>query len=75
MGQKKSHYIEVFNPYRGHGDQAYLGSAINGKARVLAAQLRTGSHHLRCKTGRWKRPKEEWEERICRFYEIGAIET
>lgn len=75
MGRKKAHYIEVFNPSRENRDKAYLGAAIKGKPRVLLAQLRTGSNHLRCKTGKWKRPKEEWEERICRFYEKGAIET
>ena len=37
--------------------------------------MRTGSHHLRCETGRWKIPKEVWEERTCIFYDNGVVET
>jgi hypothetical protein len=32
---------------------------------MFISQLRTNSHQLRCETGRWKRPKEAWEERVC----------
>lgn len=42
---------------------------------MLIAQLRTGSHHLRCETGRWKSPKETWEERTCIFCDKGVVET
>lgn len=36
---------------------------------------RSGSHRLRCETGRWKVPKEEWEDKICRFFNEGVVET
>ena len=62
-GHKKDHYIKEFNPNCDHGEKAYLGAVVKGKAKLLVAQLRTGSHHLRCEIGRWKVPKEEWEER------------
>ena len=67
MSRKKAYYIKEFNPTGELGEKVYLGTAIKGKARLLVAQLRTGSHHLRCETGRWKRPKEAWEQRICIF--------
>ncbi|XP_057860643.1 uncharacterized protein LOC131069300 isoform X2 [Cryptomeria japonica] len=41
----------------------------------IIAQLRTNSHQLRCETGRWKRPKEIWEERVCPFCVSGSVET
>lgn len=39
------------------------------------AQLRTSSHWLRCETGRWQVPKEEWADRTCLFCNMGTIET
>lgn len=75
MGRKKSHYVKEFNPNNCHKEKAYLGAAIKGKAKMLIAQLRTSSHQLRCKMGRWKVPKEEWENRTCLFCDTGAIET
>jgi hypothetical protein len=42
---------------------------------MLIAQIRTNSHQLRCETGRWKRPKEAWEERVCVFCTSGKVET
>jgi len=62
-GRKKAYYIKEFNPNCDHSKKTYLGAAIKEKARMLVAQLRTGSHHLRCETGRWRVPKEVWEER------------
>ncbi|KAH9329718.1 hypothetical protein KI387_001826 [Taxus chinensis] len=50
IGRKKAHYIREFNPTGEHDEKAYLGAAIKGKAKILVAQLRTGSHHLRCET-------------------------
>lgn len=75
IGCKKAYYIKEFNPTGEHNEKAYLGTAIKGKAKLLLAQLRIGSHHLRYETGRWQRPKEVWEERTCLFYKAGAIET
>ena len=37
--------------------------------------LRTNSHQLRCEIGRWKRPKEAWEERVCTFCSFEKVET
>ena len=70
-GHKKTYY----NPTCDHGEKTYLGEATEGKARVLVAQLRTRSHHLRCDTSRWKNPKEVWEERTCIFCHKGVMET
>ena len=58
--RKKTYYIKEFNPNCDHGEEPYLEAAIKGKARLLVAQLRMGSHHLRCETGRWRVPKEVW---------------
>ena len=74
-GHKKDHYIKEFNPNCDHGEKAYLGAVVKGKAKLLVVQLRMGSHHLRCETGRWKVPKEEWEERTCVFCNKGVVET
>ena len=35
----------------------------------------TNSHQLCCETGRWKRPKEIWEERVCIFCSSRKVET
>ena len=74
IGRKKAYYVNEFNHTCEHGDKEYLGADIRGKARILIAQLRSGSHHLRCETGRWKIPKERWEEIICRFCNKGTVE-
>lgn len=74
-GRKKAYYVKEFNPTREHGVKEYLGANIEGKAKILIAQLRSGSHHLRCEIGRWKVPKKGWEERICRFCNKGVVET
>ena len=39
------------NPTRDHGEKAHPGAAIKGKARLLLAQLRMGSHNFRCEVG------------------------
>lgn len=75
LGKKKEYYIKEFNHTWDHDEIFYLRSTINGKAIILIAHLRTGSHHLICETGRWKLPKEDWEERMCIFYSKSAIET
>ena len=46
-----------------------------GRAKVLITQLRTNSHQLWCETGRWKRPKEAWEERVCTVFTSGVVES
>ena len=55
--------------------KAYIGANISWRSKILIAQLRTNSHQLRCETGRWKRPKEMWEERICILCSSGKVET
>jgi hypothetical protein len=74
-GRKKAYYIKEFNPNCDHSEKTYLGAAIKGKTRLLVAQLRMGSHHLRCETSRWRVPKEVWEERTCIFCNKGVVET
>jgi hypothetical protein len=75
LRRKKKYYIEEFNPTYNHHQKAYIGANISWRAKMLIAQLRTNSHQLRCETGRWKRPKEAWEERVCMFCNFGKVET
>ena len=42
---------------------------------MIIAQLRTNSHQLHYETGRWKRPKEAWEEKVCVFCTSEKVET
>src|SRR3569833_2170924 len=44
--------------------EEYLGWALSTEQRMLYAQLRSGSHHLRIERGRWV--KEPEEERVCK---------
>ncbi|KAH9325519.1 hypothetical protein KI387_005697, partial [Taxus chinensis] len=74
-GRKKRYYLEEFNYTCDHQQKAYIGALIPWRAKILIAQLRTNSHRLRCETGRWKRPKEKWEERLCVFCLNGAVES
>jgi hypothetical protein len=71
-GRKKAYCIKEFNPKCDHTEKTYLGVVIKGKARLLVAQLRTGS--LRCEIGRWRVPKEVWEERTCILCNKGVVE-
>ena len=75
IGRKKSYYIKEFNPTSSHDEKAYIRATINWKAKMLMAQLRTSSHRLRCETGRWQVPKEEWADRTCLFCNMGTVET
>ena len=74
-GRKKDYYIKEFNRNCDHGEKTYLGAAIKGKANLIVAQMRMGSHHLRCETCRWTVPKGVWEERTCIFCNKGVVET
>ena len=74
-GCKKTYYIKEFNPNCDHCEKTYLGEATKGKARLLVAQRRRGSHHLRCETRRWRVPKEVLEERFRIFCNKGVVET
>lgn len=74
LGRKKAYYVKEFNPTCEHDNKEYLGDEIKGKVKILITQLRSGSHHSRCETGRWKVPKEEWADRICRFCNKGMVE-
>jgi hypothetical protein len=75
LGIKKEYYIEEFNPTYNHHQKAYIRANISWIAKMLIAQLRTNSHQLHCETGRWKRPKEAWEERMCVFCTSRKVET
>ena len=75
LERKKNYYIEVFNPTHSHQPKAYIEANISWRAKILIAQLRTNSHQLCCETGRWKRPKEVWEERVCIFCSSRKVET
>lgn len=75
IGRKKQYYITHLNSSWDHAQKSYLGADIKWKAKMLMAQLRTSSHQLRCETGRWSRPKEEWDERICYLCNMDLVET
>jgi len=64
-GRKKTYYINEFNPNCDHSEKTYLGASIKGKTRLLVAQLRMG---------RWRVPKEVWEERTCILCNKGVVE-
>ena len=74
LGRKKKHYIEEFNTTCDLQQKEFIGASISWRAKVLIAQLRTNSHQLQCETRRWKRPKEDWEERMCKFCTFWAME-
>ena len=75
LGRKKNYYIEVFNSIHSHQPKAYIEANISWRAKILIVQLRTNSYQLRCETGRWKKPKEVWEERVCIFCSSVKMET
>ena len=54
--------------------EPYLLSGTQKTARYLLTSIRTGTNKLRIETGRWKRPKEPVEERVCKACMSGAIE-
>lgn len=74
LSRKREYYIKHFIPSYDHTQKNYIGAEIKWKAKMLIAQLRTDSHQLRCETGRWTTPKEEWVDRICRFCTLGLVE-
>ena len=47
--------------------EQYLISDINKKGRCLLTKIRSGTNDLRIETGRWKRPVEKVEQRVCRM--------
>lgn len=65
----------MFNPTHNHQPKAYIEANISWRVKILFAQLRTNSHQLCHETGRWKRPKKVWEERVCIFFSSGKVET
>ena len=73
-GCKKSYYIKEYNPNCDHVEKTYLRAYIKGKSRLLIAQLRTSSHHLRCDTGRWRVPNKVWEDKTFIFCNKGVVE-
>jgi len=54
--------------------EPYLLSDTQKTARYLLTRIRTGTNKLRIETGRWKRPQEALEERVCRVCMSGAVE-
>src|SRR3569623_746601 len=53
--------------------EEYLGWALSTEQRILYAQLRSGSHHLRIERGRCV--KEPEEERVCKVCITGKVES
>jgi hypothetical protein len=54
--------------------EPYLMSESQKAARYLLTSIRTGTNKLRIETGRWKRPKEPVEQRICKACMGGNVE-
>jgi hypothetical protein len=54
--------------------EPYLLSENNKPGRYLLTSIRTGTNKLRIETGRWKRPREEESERVCRSCNSGEVE-
>src|SRR6185503_9757397 len=52
----------------------YLISEKDKPGRYLLTRLRTGTNKLRIETGRWKRPIERPQERVCEECKSGQIE-
>lgn len=75
LGRKKICYINEFNPTCNQLQKTYIRANISWRAKILITQLRTKSHQLHCETGRWKKTKEAWEERVCTIFHHGNVET
>jgi hypothetical protein len=54
--------------------EPYLVTQTAKRGRFWLTRIRTGTSPLRIETGRWKRPVEKLEERICLQCESGDIE-
>jgi hypothetical protein len=54
--------------------EPYLLSETHKAGRYLLTSIRTGTNKLRIETGRWKKPKEAPEDRVCRACMSGEIE-
>lgn len=54
--------------------EPYLLSEQNKLGRYLLTSLRSGTNKLRIETGRWKKPKEDKEDRVCMTCMDGAVE-
>jgi hypothetical protein len=82
-GQDSSryHYTRAINPnfrtqyYKEKPERpaAYLLEPVNISAQRKVASIRTGSHNLRCETGKWTH--DDPLATICPFCEEGAVET
>jgi hypothetical protein len=54
--------------------EPYLLSEQNKLGRYLLTSLRSGTNKLRIETGRWKKPREVEEDRVCMTCMEGAVE-
>lgn len=54
--------------------EKYLLSEKEKKGRYLLTAIRTGTNKLRIETGRWKRPVEKQEDRVCIQCGSGEVE-
>ena len=54
--------------------EKYLLSEKEKKGRYLLTAVRTGTNKLRIETGRWKRPVERKEDRVCIQCGNGEVE-
>ena len=70
--RKLRYYKEVINPTL--EDQKYLSVLTSSKKKINITKIRTNSHELHSKTGRWEVRKTPWVETIFHIYEHMNIE-
>jgi hypothetical protein len=66
--------MEKFNKQGKIKIQDYLNLNISWHEKHLMASLRTNSQRLQCEIGRWEKPNELWEERLCMICGNGEVE-
>ena len=69
---KLRYYKEVINPNL--EDQNYLSILKSLKKNLIISKIRTNSHELHSKTGRWSIPKTPWDERVCHLCDTKRVE-
>ena len=70
--RKLRYYKEVINPNL--EDQKFPSVVTSSQKKINIAKIRTNSHELHSKTGRWSIPKTPWAERVCHLYEFMTVD-
>ena len=70
--RKLRYYKEAINPNL--EDQKYLSVVTSSWKKINIAKIRTNSHELHSKIGRWSILKTPWEEMVCHLCESMSVE-